>query len=992
VETGLLAELDFACARRDLSELARPLRVVVSSGALRAQISCALALRGSARVGIRVQTLDALAREVLERAGAPVASSLLYPEAVRDAARREPALARDLDLLDDGYAAAVASVDDLLDAGFTDLHLEPLLERAVEAVGGPALARASALLRVAAQISCELTAQALGHRCAELARADEILRNDAELLPTRGLWIHGFQDATGVQLDLLETLAQRFESRVWLDHSASHRSGGFGARLRERIAAAPVFIAEPAPDASVTASRHADPEGEARAAAAWARARIDAGIAPEQIAIAARDLSRHRLALRRQLLRFGVPFSGDGERGGATPAGRNLAALCELLDRGGSLAAERWLDACARGPAAAPADLRDALHRLGIATLADLAATPPTRWGDGVSLAARVELRLDDQGKSRASRRRVSADRLDSLRDAALATLRHVDAEPARAPLAERAARLSTLIDLLQWSEATPGRSELLATFEAFERAGDRPVRRDDWTRVLRSALADASTDPLGGSGGGVQVLTVMEARSRSFSALRVIGLNRGVFPRRITEDPLLPDALRRALCEVLPDLPIKSEGHEEERFLFGQLLAAAPEIHLSCAERDATGRAAPPSPLFEQTPAVLEESEPALRSPRDRAVEIALRRPRSEFAAALPDALAEGRRVLRLDEAAVAPLAGARLAVLRELDPRDARRHELGPFLGAVGPLRGSADPRRAPPFVTHLEDAATCPWRSFLSRVLGLEIAADARGALPGARDKRLLGNVVHGALALAATTGDWPRAFARELLLEAARDQTEKEGIALPGFAQALARCAAPYVDVARRLDAAEDAKIVAVEAVGIARVRDDAGGEREVHFRADRVDEVGGELRRTDWKAGKPKSLADHQKGLPQGELIQAHAYAQDGARARYVYLDPEYDDAKRVIDARAIDPGRHVFEKSVATLLAARDAGAFPPRLRKPDRDEETSACRFCDLRPACLRGDSGTRIRIAAWAEAGRVDSTLERAALALWHLPQEGK
>jgi hypothetical protein len=28
------------------------------------------------------------------------------------------------------------------------------------------------------------------------------------------------------------------------------------------------------------------------------------------------------------------------------------------------------------------------------------------------------------------------------------------------------------------------------------------------------------------------------------------------------------------------------------------------------------------------------------------------------------------------------------------------------------------------------------------------------------------------------------------------------------------------------------------------------------------------------------------------GLAQGELIQAHAYAQDGARARYVYLDPE----------------------------------------------------------------------------------------------------
>src|SRR5262249_27976510 len=92
-----------------------------------------------------------------------------------------------------------------------------------------------------------------------------------------------------------------------------------------------------------------------------------------------------------------------------------------------------------------------------------------------------------------------------------------------------------------------------------------------------------------------------------------------------------------------------------------------------------------------------------------------------------------------------------------------------------------------------------------------------------------------------------------------------------------------------------------------------------------------------------------------------------------------------------------------FEASVATLLAARDAGAFVPRLRKSDRDEETSACRGCELRPACLRGDSGARMRIAAWAarfaqraegerrpaDAARGGSELERAALGLWRLPE---
>src|SRR5262249_6749310 len=156
---------------------------------------------------------DALAREVLERAGESLAPPLLFGEVVREIARLEPALARDLDGLDDGYAAALASVEDLLDSGYTDLHREALLERAAEAASGPALARAGALIRVAARVARELADRTLGHRSFELARASDLLRADAFLLPTRALWIHGFADATGVQLDLLETLVHGFESR-----------------------------------------------------------------------------------------------------------------------------------------------------------------------------------------------------------------------------------------------------------------------------------------------------------------------------------------------------------------------------------------------------------------------------------------------------------------------------------------------------------------------------------------------------------------------------------------------------------------------------------------------------------------------------------------------------------------------------------------------------------------------------------------------------------
>jgi len=90
---------------------------------------------------------------------------------------------------------------------------------------------------------------------------------------------------------------------------------------------------------------------------------------------------------------------------------------------------------------------------------------------------------------------------------------------------------------------------------------------------------------------------------------------------------------------------------------------------------------------------------------------------------------------------------------------------------------------------------------------------------------------------------------------------------------------------------------------------------------------------------------------------------------------------------------------------VGALFAAREVGAFPPRLRRPDRDEEGDACRSCEVRAACVRGDSGARLRLGAWAASfaqraegerrpadGAHDAELERAALVLWQLARAGR
>ena len=89
--------------------------------------------------------------------------------------------------------------------------------------------------------------------------------------------------------------------------------------------------------------------------------------------------------------------------------------------------------------------------------------------------------------------------------------------------------------------------------------------------------------------------------------------------------------------------------------------------------------------------------------------------------------------------------------------------------------------------------------------------------------------------------------------------------------------------PYVEVARQCDwSAGPLPVVGVE-VG-ARARLPVGsGEREVRFRADRVDRRGGRLRLTDYKTGAPKPpKSDRGEALPAAlarrQMLQAAIYA------------------------------------------------------------------------------------------------------------------
>jgi hypothetical protein len=228
--------------------------------------------------------------------------------------------------------------------------------------------------------------------------------------------------------------------------------------------------------------------------------------------------------------------------------------------------------------------------------------------------------------------------------------------------------------------------------------------------------------------------------------------------------------------------------------------------------------------------------------------------------------------------------------------------------------------------------------------------------------------------------------------------------ESGSALPGHARVLALRALPYLEVARRCSWDGDgagALTLKAEYEGAVTLCDETGAPREIRFKADRVDRVGETLRFTDYKTGTPLAKQIRQASrsrrlaelVARGQALQTMVYTRAGgpqAIGRYLFLRPDLAEAQRILDAAATGELAEPFERAVQTVLAAWDAGSFPPRLRQHDRDEEPSACRGCDVKQACLRGDSGARVRVARWMERLSTEPSgdaAEARAARIWQL-----
>jgi hypothetical protein len=899
----------------------------------------------------------------------------------------------------------------------------------------------------------------LGRRADALVRAAQVLEG-ADSLPFRAVLIHGFSDAPGAATRLLRALLRFPQSRFFADLPADSGAGEtrFIDRFLERLGLPAVGLdgelPSQGPDTRISLFTAPGPLAEVREVGHRIQTLLQTGIEPEDIGVVARNLDPYATSIRRVFGEQGIPFSGGTLPSRYHPATRRIDAVLDLLRHGPRALLDRWLET--RSAHRRWADIRLAFRCLGITRLGqmrglDLPAVLPEPGLD-LPLPVRVGLgrppeagdddddgdaSIEHQRKNQVLRRRVELFILERVRLDVIAFLDLHDTQPSGVPFGTHAQWLKDVARALEidgradpstldrtvrdrWHHALV---ELLETDHP-----DLPLTHEEVFGMLGRSLQRAAV-PLGGNGGGVQVLDVPHARGLTFEHVFVLGLNQDAFPRIIQEDPLLSDRARRALHPVLPHLALAAWGHDEERYLFAQLLGAAPAATLSWQRSDEDDRERAPSSLILRLRATHTGLEPIVAVARsavdpaaphgstahDALLWAALHSTRDVWAQVLPLERAECRQrfpasatASRIEIPPASDLAAARVRILEARDPDRSRPEgrrrlaHLGPWSGCVGPTRATGDPREDLRAVTTLEDIARCPWRTFLRRVLRLEANPDPLAG-PPQWDLLMIGNTVHGTLeGLVREQGvDWPQTLEEALVREPvlvprptveqiettlhaeARRVAQKAGYQLQGLHAVLAARARPYVVYALDVDWGPHGvvSVAGPELKGRITIQADQDPPFELEFHADRVDRSGTDLVLTDYKTGKPdpKSPQDSTKGVRAGKRLQAPAYARaaKGAVGRYLFL-------RRLEGAKTSDTGERRYpgdEEAAATVLPriaslltrVLHEGVLFPRLAD-SKGARGPSCQSCELRLACVEGDTGEKQHMMAVIERIRTD------------------
>ncbi|MFN7974944.1 MAG: PD-(D/E)XK nuclease family protein [Acidobacteriota bacterium] len=412
------------------------------------------------------------------------------------------------------------------------------------------------------------------------------------------------------------------------------------ATLREHL-----FAADPPPASPLDASlRFLSAPGEARECVEIARcllAEARRGVPFERMAVLLRHPETYAPHLESALARAGIrAYVAHGSLR-PDPAGRALLALVACASEG--ITAHGFLEYLSLGQVPSP---EDPAPGSGFTPPADLAshdvpedddapeddAVPdavlpsPRRWRrhviDAKVIAGRdrfqrrllgyqseLEQRLHERRRTDPGSPAIAVMERDvasvaALRRFATPLIDALAALPARAPWATWTHALGRIARL---ALRRPARVlALLAELDPLADVAD--VTIDDVVTVLSAPLASLRAAPPRDRSGRVFVAPIGDARGMAFDVVFVPGLGERQFPRPIVEDPLLPDAARRAIHGALPDRERRAHrermllaiaaGAARERMVLSysridsaQARSRVPSFYLLEALRAATGR-----------------------------------------------------------------------------------------------------------------------------------------------------------------------------------------------------------------------------------------------------------------------------------------------------------------------------------------------------------------------------------------------------------------
>jgi|GEM_PF-1774531 len=547
------------------------------------------------------------------------------------------------------------------------------------------------------------------------------------------------------------------------------------------------------------------------------------------------------------------------------------------------------------------------------------------------------------------------------------------------------------------------------------------PARAGDMLWILGWLQRAAMKEGRGGSDPEqVAVESVMDLRGCRMELVVALGLGEGTVPTRPGPDPLLLEDERAALTGANPWLlSTPSRRLLEEKLLFRLLLETGRQVVLIYPRLDEDGREKRMSPLVREL----------LRDPgesRTSAAEVeraAARDSRSLGTVALlpgEPLLGETDRDLAATGAVLgsggigrsgAESATVQLAALWGSQTFAAGwRAEICRWKGAPGPYSGcldSADLRRSaceilgldsggPISASLLQEYATCPWRTFVTRILKLD---EERAEPTGLLDPLELGIVLHAVLEAhvreCREADEWPpvpgsfrssRAALGELATREVRRAYRHRGRVSPAFERAESRRVlnriGPWLEweAGREMAAAGGPDLSAPAAAGweTAALEEKfdhpltvPGREMVLRGRWDRVDrDRSGRVRIIDYKTGGGRLPAAGE--ITGGRQLQMPLYliaARDRfgegeesagglAGGIFLQLDPKAAaGAPKVIPwpEETVLSHREVILGLVADIVDSIEGGLFLRLPHEQGTDSQSGLCRGCPT-PTICRG------------------------------------